>query len=145
MNTLCNKSILIIDDDTHMLRALNKVLTAEGAEVSCAAWAGDAIEMLSRQQRRIDLVIADLRLPILNGMTVVYSIHEVFPTLPVIVLTAFGSPETEAECRCMGAVMFLEKPLDTKQLLNAVAGVLELQESGAGRNRPEMNNKPRIR
>ena len=120
---LRGKSILIIDDDPGMLRALDKVLTGEGAVVISAAWAGDAIEILTARQARIDLVITDLRMPILTGMTVVYAIHEVFPELPVIVLTAAGSPAVKAECLRQGAAAFLEKPLNTAQLLNAIGCV----------------------
>jgi DNA-binding NtrC family response regulator len=116
-------SVLIIDDDAGMLRALEKVLTGEGAVVICAAWAGEAIEILTKRNREFNLVITDLRLPIITGVTVVYAIHEIFPALPVIVLTAFGSPELEAECLRHGAAVVLEKPLNTAQLLRAIEGV----------------------
>jgi len=123
MKKLRNKSVLIVDDDPGMLRALDKVLTGEGADVTSAEWAGDAIEILTARRKKMDLVITDLRMPILTGMTVVYAIHEVFPALPVIVLTAFGSPYVKAECLRQGAVAFLEKPLDTPQLLAAIEAV----------------------
>jgi DNA-binding NtrC family response regulator len=129
MKKLRNKSVLIVDDDPGMLRALEKVLAGEGANVTCAAWAGDAIEILTARRKRVDLVITDLRMPILTGMTVVYAIHEVFPALPVIVLTAFASPDVKTECLRQGAVAFLEKPLDTPQLLTAIEGVFALQKA----------------
>jgi DNA-binding NtrC family response regulator len=133
MKKLHNKSVLIVDDDPGMLRALDKVLTGEGADVTCAAWAGDALDILTARQMRVDLVITDLRMPILTGITVVYAIHEVFPALPVIVLTAFGSPDVKAECLRQGAVAFLEKPLDTSQLLTAIEEVFTSQKAGTGR------------
>ncbi len=130
MKKLRGKSILIIDDDPGMLRALGKVLTGEGAVVIEAAWAGDAIEILTARQARIDLVITDLRMPILTGMTVAYAIHEVFPDLPVIVLTAAGSPDLKAECLRQGAAAFLEKPLNTAQLLSTIECVCAPQKTG---------------
>ena len=133
MKKLRNKSVLIIDDNPGMLRALDKVLTGEGADVTCAAWAGDAIEILTARRKRVDLVITDLRMPILTGITVVYAIHEIFPGLPVIVLTAFGSADVKSECLRQGAVAFLEKPLDTPQLLTAIEGVFESQKGSAAR------------
>jgi CheY-like chemotaxis protein len=66
-----NKSILVIDDDTNMLRALKKVLSSEGASVTCAEWAGDAIDLLTERRTQIDLVITDLRMPLVSGLTVV--------------------------------------------------------------------------
>jgi DNA-binding NtrC family response regulator len=133
MKKLRNKSVLIIDDDPGMLRALDKVLMGEGADVTCAAWAGDAVDILTARRKRVDLVITDLRMPFLTGITVVYAIHEVFPTLPVIVLTAFGGPDVKAECLRQGAVAFLEKPLDTLQLLAAIEGAFASQKANTGK------------
>ena len=124
MTNIRNKSILIIDDDKSLLRALKKVLSSEGASVICTEWAGEAMEFLTARQTPIDLVITDLRMPLVTGMTVVYAIHEVFPELPVIVLTAFGNAQLKAECLKEGAVDFLEKPLDTPQLLAAIKRAL---------------------
>jgi len=129
MKQLRDKSVLIVDDDTRMLRALDKVLTGEGAVVSCAADAGNALEILTGRKKTIDLVITDLRMPFLTGMTVLYAIREIFPALPVIVLTAFGSADVKAECLRQGAAAFLEKPLDTPQLLAAIAQVFASQQS----------------
>jgi DNA-binding NtrC family response regulator len=129
MKKLRNKSVLIVDDDPGMLRALDKVLAGEGADVICAAWAGDAIDILTARRKMIDLVITDLRMPIITGMMVVYAIHEVFPALPVVVLTAVASPDVKTECLRQGAVAFLEKPLDTPQLLTAIEGVFASQKA----------------
>src|SRR5215469_8649671 len=114
------KSILIIDDDAAMLRALNKVLKSEGAAVTSAAWAGEAMEHLTDKWERFDLIITDLRMPILGGQTILGAITVARPDLPVIVITAFGNPELKAECLRAGAAAFLEKPLDTQQLLEAI-------------------------
>ena len=129
---LRNKSILIIDDDVRMLRALDKVLTGEGALVTCVEWAGDAVEVLTSRRKNIDLVITDLRMPFISGMTALYSIHRIFPKLPVIVLTAFGSPEVKTECFRQGASAFLEKPLDTTQLLDVLGKVFVGEQTRPG-------------
>jgi two-component system, NtrC family, response regulator PilR len=133
MKKLRNKSVLIIDDDPGMLRALDKVLSGEGAEVTSAAWAGDAIDILTERRKKVDLVVTDLRMPILTGLTVVYAIHKVFPALPVVVLTAFASPDVKTECLRQGAVAFLEKPLDTPQLLTVIEGVFASQNASTER------------
>jgi DNA-binding NtrC family response regulator len=122
-----DKCILLIDDDTKMLRALKKVLSGEGAIVTCAEWAGDAIELLAQRQTQIDLVITDLRMPLVSGLTVVYAVHQVFPSVPVIVLTAFGGPKLRDACLREGAAAFLEKPLDTAQLLEALERIIGTQ------------------
>lgn len=127
MKCIRKKSILVVDDDEAMLRALKKVLSGEGAAVTCTAWAGDAIEILAKRQQQFDLIITDLRMPLVTGMTLVCAIHKIIPELPVIVLTAFGAPDTEVACREQGAVAFLEKPLDTAQLLAAIMDVFARQ------------------
>ena len=132
MNVMLNKSVLVVDDDVRMLRALAKVLTGEGAAVTCAQWAGDAIELLTERRKQIDLVITDLRMPFVSGMTAVYAIHKVFPKLPIIVLTAFGSPEVRAECFRQGATAFLEKPLNSQALLAVITKVFLSPATGAG-------------
>ena len=117
MEGILNKNILVVDDDERMLRALAKTLSSEGAVVTTSQWGGDAIEILSRREQNVDLVITDLRMPLVTGAALVHSIHLIFPELPIIVLTAFGSSEARAECLRQGAAAFLEKNLSTAQLL----------------------------
>lgn len=126
MEGILNKKILIVDDDERILRALDKTLRSEGAMVTTTQWAGDAIEILSRREQ-VDLVITDLRMPLMSGSTLVHSIHQMSPDLPIIVLTAFGSPEARYECFRQGAAAFLEKNLSTSQLLAAIKEVFEWQ------------------
>ena len=138
MKNIRDKSVLIIDDDARMLRALDKVLTGEGCSVTCANWAGDAFDILTERIKRIDLVITDLRMPFVSGMTAVHTIHKVLPELPIIVLTAFGSPDVKAECLRQGATAFLEKPLDTRQLLEVIDRIFNSQKPGTGAMKPRM-------
>jgi two-component system, OmpR family, response regulator CpxR len=134
MHQLRDKSVLIVDDDARMLGALDKVLTSAGAVVTWACAPADAVAILTKGQKVIELVITDLWMPFDNGtgMTVISVVHEMFPNLPVIVLTAFGSPEVKAECLSQGATAFLEKPLDTPQLLSAIERALVSPKCGAG-------------
>lgn len=125
-----NKNILIVDDDEQLLRALDKTLSHEGATIITTKCAKDAVEILIRRERGINLVITDLRMPLVNGMTLVYAIGLMFPAMPVIVFTAFGSPELKAECIRQGAAGFLEKNLSTSQLLTAIQDVLATPKAG---------------
>lgn len=129
MNNINRKSILIVDDDAAMLRALNKVLSGEGAVVATASWVGEVMERLADNQGHFDLIITDLRMPILDGKSVLGAVKTALPEVPVIVMTAFGSPEVEAECLEKGAAAFLEKPLDTPQLLAALERVLSTSKA----------------
>lgn len=123
-----NKIILIIDDDVRMLRALAKTLTSEGAVAIRAQGAGEAVEILSRREKTVELVITDLRMPLVDGASLLGFIRMIKPDLPVIILTAFGSPETRAECIRQGAAAFLEKNLSTAQLLTEIEKVFAEQK-----------------
>ncbi len=125
MINLRNKCILVIDDDAGMLRALEKVLAGEGCKVICTNLIADAMEILAERKTPIDLVITDLWMPSVRGLTGLHGIHSLFPDLPVIILTAFGSPDIKAACFRLGAAAFLEKPLNTPQLLSGIEDVLE--------------------
>jgi len=129
MESIRNKNILIVDDDERMLRALDKVFSSEGAVVVTTKWAEDAIEILIHREKSMDLVITDLRMPVVTGVTMVYAVHLIFPDVPIIVLTAFGSPELKAECLRQGAAGFLEKNLSTSQLLTAVEEIFASRET----------------
>ena len=147
MKKIRGKSVLIIDDDTGILRALDKVLTSAGADVTRAQYAGEALEVLTARKEKFDLVITDLRMPFVTGLTIVYAIHKIYPALPVIVLTAFGSANVKAECFNQGAAAFLEKPLDASELLAAVGKVFASKKrspspvSRAGAKRPVLLKK----
>jgi DNA-binding NtrC family response regulator len=137
MKTISGKSVLVVDDDARMLQALDKVLSGEGATVTRAEWAGDALDILMARQKRIDLVITDLQMPFVSGLTAVFAIHKINPKLPVMVLTAFGSADVKAECIRQGAVAFLEKPLDTPHLLDEIEKVFASQGAGVATGLPK--------
>jgi DNA-binding response OmpR family regulator len=133
MTGLRNKSILVIDDDASLLRALKKVLCGEGAVVTTADRGGDGLELLSKRDKRFDLVITDLQMPFVSGFTVARVLRETFPTLPVVVLTAFANPEVRAACLEQGAVALLEKPVGSQELIAALEAVVR---AGAPKRRP---------
>ena len=125
------KSILAIDDDPAMLRALDKVLNGEGAVVTTAGGVQTALERLREPGAWYDLVLTDLRMRDGGGWKILEAVRTKQPQVPVIVITAFGSPRLRDECRALGAVGFLEKPLDTSQLMAAISFATERQNPRA--------------
>lgn len=113
-----------MDDDTRMLKALDRVLVEEGASVICAELAMDAFQILAKRPAEFNLLITDLRMPFVRGERIVQVVHEILPKLPILVLTAYGGPEAEAECMRQGAVALLEKPLDASRLLEVASKIL---------------------
>jgi DNA-binding NtrC family response regulator len=100
---------------------------------------------LDENEGGFDLIVTDLRMPVLKGQSILRAVKYALPEVPVIVMTAFGSPEIETECLDKGAAAFLEKPLDTPQLLAAIGRVLSTPEPARkwGLRRPRVLRKPK--
>lgn len=116
-------AILLLDDDLELLNALGKFLTKQGFAVTRMNSPVDAAEFIGGPSH-FDLVITDLRMPGINGFTMLSALRQTHPRIPVIVLTAFASPGTRAEALKRGAKACLEKPVDTKALLETIGEAL---------------------
>jgi two-component system nitrogen regulation response regulator GlnG len=117
------KHILIVDDEEAVCWSLQRALTREGHSVSVAASAEQAFPLLQRQ--RPDVLILDVRLPGMDGLTALGRIRERLPDLPVIVVTAFGDLPTAVQAVEGGAFDYLAKPFDLTQALEAVNRALQ--------------------
>ena len=123
MNELQDKSVLVVDDDPGMLRAVSKVLAREGMQVTGVSEPVTVVKKLADSEKRFDLVITDLRMPIFSGRGVL-ALASALPELPVIIITAFGGPDVEAQTLRLGAFAFLEKPVSAAQLIEVVKRAL---------------------
>jgi DNA-binding NtrC family response regulator len=107
--------ILIIDDDRQLGQSFAKILAQEGYSTANAYSGREGIEMVRSSPP--SLVVLDIRLPDMSGLEVFSVIHELFPKLPVIIITAFGSTETAIGAIKQGAYDFIYKPFDVPQML----------------------------
>ncbi|PWT80496.1 MAG: hypothetical protein C5B58_11545 [Acidobacteria bacterium] len=124
MEHLRNKSVLVVDDDPGMLRAMTKVLTNEGMRVTGLSDPTAVVTTLVESESRFDLLITDLRMPRFSGRGVL-ALASALPQLPVIIITAFGGRDVEAEALQLGAFAFLEKPIAATELVDVVKRALE--------------------
>ena len=122
------KKILIVDDEAKMRRVLELQLTGAGYEVTKAASAEDGLKALDPPASGADFALAltDLRLPGMDGVEFLRQVHGRFPSLPVIVMTAFGTVETAVEAMKSGASDYLLKPFALDDLMITIDKVLEL-------------------
>jgi two-component system, NtrC family, C4-dicarboxylate transport response regulator DctD len=123
MNELQDKSVLVVDDDPGMLRAMTKVLAREGMQVTSVSDPAAVATKLADSKKRFDVVISDLRMPMFSGRGVL-ALASVLPALPVIIITAFGGPDVEAQALALGAFAFLEKPVTAVRLIEVVKRAL---------------------
>lgn len=107
------KHILIIDDDIHIGNMLEEVLTKEGYRVSRAYSGTEAVLVLSASGPRPDLVLLDLMLPGMSGEEVLPKIKGI----PVIIVSAKADVSEKVELLLGGAVDYVTKPFDIKELL----------------------------
>ena len=124
MENLRNKSVLVVDDDPGMLRAMMKVLAKEGMQVTGLSDPTAVVTTLAESELRFDLVITDLRMPAFSGRGVL-ALASALPKLPVIIITAFGGPLVEAQALQLGAFAFLEKPVAATELVDVVKRAIE--------------------
>jgi DNA-binding NtrC family response regulator len=123
MGELYDKSVLVVDDDPAMLRAMTKLLASEGMQVTGVSDPVVAVKKLADSEKRFDLVITDLRMPMFSGRGVL-ALASALPELPVIIITAFGGPDVQAQALRLGAFAFLEKPVAAPQLIDVVKRAL---------------------
>jgi DNA-binding NtrC family response regulator len=116
--------ILIVEDKDSLRSMLEEMLRAEKLEVRGIASGSQAVETL-RSGERVDLVLTDWRLPGADGLAVLDAARALDPTLPVIVMTAFGSIETAVDAMKRGAEDFITKPVDPDLLRLLVARAIE--------------------
>lgn len=111
--------LLIIDDEPDMLVLLRMILAERGRYEVVTTPNPLELDHILRDQE-IHLVITDWRMPGRNGAEVLETVHSLDPDLPVIVITAYDSPETAGEAQKKGAFDYLPKPFRKDRLLAAV-------------------------
>ncbi|MCD6120071.1 fused response regulator/phosphatase [bacterium] len=117
-------TVLVVDDEEEALRAIGTLLARKGGyNVLSSASGEEAIRLLAENE--IDLVITDLRMPGVDGLELLKHISREYPTIFVIISTAFGSLDSAVDALRRGAVDYLQKPNKPSEMLAKVAEVLE--------------------
>lgn len=120
------RRILVVEDDVRNVYALTNVLEPRGAAVEIARNGREALDALeaalSRPDAAIDLVLMDVMMPIMDGLTATQEIRKrpEWKKLPVIALTAKAMPDDQRRCIEAGANDYMAKPLDVEKLLSLV-------------------------
>lgn len=115
--------VLLVDDEPSILSVLSTLLKAEGYEVDSALGGEKAQDLIRAQD--FDLMISDIRMSPVNGMELLRQSHSERPSLPVIMLTAYGSVETAIEALKLGAFDYVTKPFKVDELLITVQRALD--------------------
>jgi len=118
--------ILIVDDEPVSLMLLDTILSRSNFSVSTAASGQDALNLLAAEP--FDLMILDLLMPDMDGMTLLQQLREnaKFENLPIIVFTAVSQNRVREEAFQKGATTFLTKPVSSRELTRVVNKFLQL-------------------
>jgi CheY-like chemotaxis protein len=111
-------TILVVDDEIDVLEMIELGLRSAGYQMLTADSGERAIEIFGQQ--KADLVICDIKMPRMNGITTISRLREQDPGLPVVVLTGYLGPQTIEECEQLGGVEVVRKPFLFRELSKAV-------------------------
>lgn len=115
--------ILVMEDESSVAHGLETVLTEEGYRVDVAVTGNTALTTLANDG--IDLLVADLRLPDIDGMEVVRRVRRSMPETGVIIISGYGTPATAVEAMKLGVHDFIPKPFGEEQIRSAVSEALK--------------------
>jgi two-component system response regulator GlrR len=131
--------ILLVDDDNSLLRLLSMRLTAADYEVTAVESGEQAMAQLPLLNPQ--LIITDLQMEGMDGLTLFNQVHSRNPSLPVIILTAHGTIPEAVEATSRGVFSYLTKPFDSKVLLEHVARALKITgEAPVGQTEAETSD-----
>ncbi len=116
-----NTSILIVDDEQEIRDSLSEVLTDEGFLTYTAENGIAALDMM--KELHYDIIISDIKMPEMDGVTLLQRVKEQAPDTFVILVTSYGSTETAVNAMRLGAIDYILKPIDFDELIMRIKNI----------------------
>ncbi len=113
-----SEKVLLVDDETDFLDVMSERMKTRGIDVSTSTSAKEALKLA--QDQNFDAVVLDLMMPEMDGIEALTALKEKHPELQIILLTGHGSVEKGVEAMKLGAMDFLEKPIDMNSLTEKI-------------------------
>jgi len=127
-------TVFIVDDETLLLRTLSNALRDEGYEVFSAQSVEGGASVLSELEQDVDVMVLDVKLPDRSGLDLLEEQRTGGYVGPVIVMTAFDSPDSERRCRQLSVDSYLRKPFDLDAMLGLIRDLVEGNGIGSSAN-----------
>jgi len=124
------KTVLIVDDEKSFLLSLLQGLDAYAADFEAVTAPNGKAAVEALQTRGIDLVVTDLKMPELDGFGLLAFMSKNHPHIPVIVMSAYCTPEIKARLNSLGAFKILEKPIDFQDFVEHLFAELHAVSKG---------------
>lgn len=119
-------NLLIVDDEQSYRQLLSLVFESEGHQVRTAMNGREALEAL--QKHPAEIIISDVRMPDMDGISLLRAARELYPDIGIVLMTAFATVDTAREAFKLGADDFIQKPFDVEELKLIVRKTLDKQE-----------------
>lgn len=116
-------NILVMEDEFSVAKGLEMVLTEEGYTVDLAMTGKDALDIFD--QKTFDILVADLRLPDINGMEVIRTVKAKKPDTGVVVITGYASVNSAVDAMKLGSFDYLPKPFTDDEIKTSVEDALK--------------------
>ncbi len=120
------KQVLIVDDEPNLRKILAAQLSRDGYDVLLAEDGEQGLALL--RENHIDLVVTDLKMPKVDGMTLLREALRESPDLPIVMITAHGTVDTAVEALKLGAFDYLTKPFDKDEVRQIVGKALKTRQ-----------------
>jgi len=124
------KTVLIVDDEKSFLLSLLQGLEAYATDFEAVTAPNGKAAVEALQTRSIDLVVTDLKMPELDGFGLLAAMSKSHPGIPVIVMSAYCTPEIKARLNSLGAFKILEKPIDFQDFVEHIFAELHAVSKG---------------
>jgi len=125
--------IAVVDDEEPIRRALCRLIRAAGLDAE--AFSCGAAFLASVDGNAPDCVVLDLHMPGMSGFDVLARLADLGPSVPVVAITGYDTPEARERVLATGATAYLNKPVDADALLDAIASALAV-----GADRPSIDH-----
>ncbi|MFW5993764.1 MAG: response regulator [Halanaerobiaceae bacterium] len=127
---MSEKKLLIIDDEENIRKMLRQSLEAEGYQTELALNGEEGLEKVKESD--YDLILLDLNLPGMDGMEVLEKFRDDNIATPVLIITGYGSVDSAVKVMKLGAIDYLQKPFNPKDIKSQVQQILERKEFDSG-------------
>lgn len=124
--------ILVVDDEEVVRLSHRRILAGDHCNVEAVLNGSDALRLM--EQQAVDVVLLDLRMPGMDGMTILKTIKERWPEVEVVIITGYPSLETAKEAIQLGAYDYLTKPVDPDDVIKVASGAVLQKKWGLHKN-----------
>ncbi len=131
------RCVLVAEDNKTNQLIAKSLLDQIGAEVIIAEDGKEAVELFGQSRDRIDLILMDLHMPVMNGYEATEAIRKLSPDVPVVAMTADVVAGVQARCEQSGIHAYISKPFDPERFIRTVRDLLQS-------SRPKPNTQPAI-